>query len=355
MVTQQPTTEILGAEDGPITRRDLGRLKIVGGILTVLGLILFSYFLWSVGISELWLNIRRFGIAGFAAIVLIYAFRILARAGAWKLSVYEPYRLTMRDTVSGVIIGEALSTMIPLGIVISGTSKALSVKRHVPLVVGLSSVATENLFYSFTTSLFLMGGALTLIGGFVLDDFWKAAIGVVVAGLAGLLVLGVVMIVRQWHFASEACEWLYDRGYFRRYLEPVRLKVRLFENLIYGFYRKHPRRFLPICLLEAAFHALGVAEVYLILTRIMPEPTVVTAFLLESVSRMITIIFKLVPFMIGVDEAGSQLIANTIAAGAGIGVTLALIRKSRILFWTVIGMLVLANRGLSIRELRRHV
>ena len=32
---------------------------------------------------------------------------------------------------------------------ISGTAKAVAVRKRVPLVVGLSSVATENLFYSF--------------------------------------------------------------------------------------------------------------------------------------------------------------------------------------------------------------
>ena len=132
------------------------------------------------------------------------------------------------------------------------------------------------------------------------------------------------------------------------------MQVRLFENLIYGFYRRHPNRFVPICLTEAAFHTLGVIEVLYILTRnVEPAGQFLNAFLLESVSRLITIVFKLIPFVIGVDEAGAQFVAETVGLTAGIGVTLAIIRKGRILFWTGIGLLILVKRGLSLREIRR--
>ena len=79
-------------------------------------------------------------------------------------------------------------------------------------------------------------------------------------------------------------------------------------------------------------------------------PTVFTAFLLESISRVISTTFKLVPFLVGVDEAGAQFVTETLALGVGVGVTLAIIRKGRILFWAVIGVLLILKRGLSIRE-----
>ena len=82
-------------------------------------------------------------------------------------------------------------------------------------------------------------------------------------------------------------------------------------------------------------------------------PTLLTAFLLESVSRLITIVFKLIPFVIGVDEAGAQFVTETLAIGAGIGVTLAIIRKGRILFWTAVGLLLIVKRGLSFRDITR--
>src|SRR6185436_7945574 len=98
---------------------------------------------------------------------------------------------------------------------------------------------------------------------------------------------------------SAICEKIYDKGYFRKFLENGRLHVRLFENLIYGFYRQYPRRFLPIILAEIVFHLLGIFEVWFILNRIDDAiPELFSAFLLESASRLLTVVFKLVPFLI---------------------------------------------------------
>lgn len=348
----EPNFENTGAKPAPISTKHFNRLKVLGLVLTLAGVGLFCYFVWSVGINETWSNIEKFGVVGFVAILFIYFLRIMTRAMAWRLSVYEPYKLELSDTVPAVIIGEAMSSMIPLGILVSGTAKAVAVRKRVPLVVGLSSIATENLFYSFTTSVFLMLGALTFLRNFPIEDSWAWTIDGLIAALLILLILGVVLVIKQWHFASETCEWLYRRGMLTGILEHGRSEVRLFENLIYGFYRRHPKRFLPICLLEAAFHILGVAEVWFILNRLSDSISLVNAFLLESVSRLITIIFKLIPFLVGVDEAGAQFVGETIGAGIGIGVTLAIIRKGRILFWTGVGLGLILKRGLSLKEIK---
>lgn len=327
---------------------------MLGTALTVGGVGLFAYFVYSVGLREIADNIENFGIFGFFVILAIYAVRILMRSLAWKLSVYEPYSLTLRDTVPAVIIGEAMSSMIPLGILISGTAKAVAVRKKLPLVVGLSSVATENLFYSFTTSLFLILGALTIVRSYTLDEGTTITIDVLIGAIVLVVIFLLLLIIRQWHFASETCEWMYQKGWFSHLLEHGRLQVRLFENLIYGFYRRYPRRFLPICLFETAFHVLGVIEVWFILSRLISSSGhFLNAFLLESVSRLITIVFKLIPFLVGVDEAGAQFIAETVAIGAGVGITLAIIRKGRILFWTAIGIVLIVRRGLTLREIQR--
>jgi hypothetical protein len=331
------------------------RLKLAAASLTILGIGLFSYLVYSVGVTEILDGIARFGFIGFAVILVNYFCRICIRAYAWKLSVHEPYSLKMRDTVPAVVIGEAMSSTFPLGILVSGTAKAIAVRRRIPLVAGLSSVATENLFYSLVTGIFLVLGAAFLLVSFAVDDNTAYVLIFIISSLLILMALGILMVIRQWHFASETAQWLYRRGIAHRFLEKLRMDIRIFENLIYGFYRRHPSRFIPIALLEAAFHSLGILEVWFILFRIGDTlPPVVSAFLLESVSRLITVVFKLVPFLIGVDEAGAQFVGEMLAIGAGVGVTLAIIRKGRILFWATVGYLLILKRGLSIREMQRR-
>jgi hypothetical protein len=163
------------------------------------------------------------------------------------------------------------------------------------------------------------------------------------------------MLLRQWHLASRVCEWIYDKGFLRGILENGRLHVRLFENLIFSFYRRYPNRFLPITLFQVLYHAIGIAEVFFVLSKISDVlPNFYSAFLLESVSRVVTITFKLIPFAIGVDEATSQFISENLELGVAVGVTIAILRKGRTLFWAVVGILLIFLRGLTFAEILRH-
>ncbi len=334
-------------------QKHFNRLKIAAAILTLFGIGLFAFLVYSVGIADILSGIERIGFFGFLAIIIIYFLRILFRATAWKLSVHEPYNLNLRDTIPAVLIGEALSSLIPLGILISGSAKAVAVKNRVPLVVGFSSVATENLFYSIVTGLFVVAGALTFLRTFDLPDNWVLTLDVLICLILAFIVFVIIMIVKQWHFASSFCHWLYRRHIGKRFLETGRFHVREFENLIYGFYRRYPRRFPPIFLCQAAFHTLGIFEIWFILSRISDVlPDFYTAFLLESVSRLILIVFKLIPFVIGIDEAGAQFVTETLALGAGVGVTMAIIRKGRVLFWTAVGLMIIIKREISLADIR---
>ncbi len=333
-------------------QKHLNRLKIVAVVFTLLGVALFGYFVYSVGLEEILAGIARIGFGGFLIILLLYFLRITVRACAWKLCVSEPYKLDLRDTLPAVIMGEALSSLIPLGILVSGTAKAVAVKKRVPLVIGLSSVATENLFYSLVTGLFICLGAFAFLRSFQLEEGWIFTIDILIGIIVLLIFLGVLMVFRQWHWASSLCNWLYNRNFGKRFLETGRAQARQFEDLIYGFYRNYPRRFFPIILLQIAYHLIGVTEVWFVLSRISQVfPSIYTSFLLESISRKITIVFKLIPFLIGVDEAGAKFVTETLALGAGIGVTLAIIRKGRILFWTAIGLILIIRREFSLREI----
>ncbi len=324
-------------------------------MLTIIGIGLFSYLVYSVGVHKIYGGVVKVGITGVAVVIGIHFIKICLRAYAWKLCVHGPYSLSIKDTLPAVVIGEAMSSTIPLGILASGTAKAVAVRNRIPLVAGLSSIATENLFYSLATSVFLIIGGVILLRGFAIDESFVLAINFLILSVSILIVLGFLMIIRQWHFASWICNWIYEKGFFTSILETGRHHVRRFEELLYGFYRHYPKRFLPICLLEATYFVLGVSEVWYILSRLTDSfPSLLSAFLLESVSRLITVIFKLIPFVIGVDEAGSQFIGDTLALAAGVAVTLAIIRKGRILFWTAMGWLLIIKRELSYREFSRN-
>src|SRR5918911_2431352 len=139
------------------------RFTPVGIIFAVIGLLLFVYFVKRAGVEQILEGIKRLG-AGLLLVFAISGIRPVVRSLAWTRCCEEPYRLRFLDALKARLMGDALGNLIPLGtIVVSEPSKAVLVRKRVPLVAGLSSLAIENLFYSLSVSLFLACGTLALL------------------------------------------------------------------------------------------------------------------------------------------------------------------------------------------------
>ena len=69
---------------------------------------------------------------------------------------------------------------------------------------------------------------------------------------------------------------------------------------------------------------------------------------------MITVAFKFIPLRMGVDEAGTGKVSKALLFTEATGVTLAIVRKGRDVFWAAVGMVLLVQRGLSLRTAARE-
>ncbi len=329
------------------------RFKPAGIIFALLGLLLFAYVVRRVGTTVIIDNIRALGL-GFLLVLGLSGLRLVVRALAWTRCFEAPHQLPFSDALQARIMGDALGNLIPFGTMIIGEpAKAVLVRRRVPLLASLSALAIENIFYSLSVSLFIFSGTLALLLNFssaMKKPLFYASIGALV-GVAILIPLAYVVIHRQWKFLSGAAEFLYGRGIGRRLLETRRESIRSVESRIYGFYGRNQSRFLPIMLLEFCFHLAGVLEAYVVLWFISSDyqPTLLMAFILESVNRMITVVFKFMPMRVGIGESAAEQIAKLLGFTLGKGATLEIIRKVRDLCWTALGFALLVRRGLSLR------
>jgi hypothetical protein len=151
--------------------------------------------------------------------------------------------------------------------------------------------------------------------------------------LAALVLLGGVAIVAQRLLRGT---WSPERG-----PRPAwRARLAQLRQTALGFAEGHPQRVWRVFALGIAFHVLAVLEVYLVLGWLMGEarPTWTQSVVFEALNRAITIAFKFVPFRVGVDEALSGALAPVLAIAAANGVTLAVVRKVRNLFWAGVGL-----------------
>ena len=119
--------------------------------------------------------------------------------------------------------------------------------------------------------------------------------------------------------------------------------IREVESRIYGVMQWPASRILRVTAWQAVFHVLAVTEVWVVLRVLTGDISIVDAFLLESAGRFITVAFKFVPYRLGIDEAGSGAISQVLGLGPATGVTLALVRRLRIIVLNGFGLLKLVH------------
>ena len=328
----------------PAVRRRLG-----GAVAALGGLILFAYTLRQTGVETIADGFARVG-AAFLLILLLSGLRFAVRAWAWVLCTEPPHALRLRDTFPAMISGDALGNLTPLGLFVSEPTKAAYVRARVSLMNALSGIAVENLFYILTVAAMIAGGTIALLAEFDLPPVLRVTSQVALVFMAGFLLVALALVSGR----VRPLTWLVGRVQHRALLPSAVLrradKLQMLEDRVYTFARRHPSRPLPVLLLEMLYHVAGVAETYVTIAMLLPAstpPTLLGAFLLESINRFINVAFKFVPMRLGVDEASTGLLTQVLYGMPALGVTLALVRKARMLVWTGVGIAFLGFRGLT--------
>jgi hypothetical protein len=318
--------------------------------LSLAGAVLFVVVVRRAGIGAIAGQLTNLGWRGFGLVLLLSGSRLALRSLAWMLCVEGPEHLRFRDACAATLMGEAVGKVTSLSNVASEPTKVLAVRSRIPLGIGLAALVIENIVYGASLALLVVLGAVAFLFSYQMPVpvRWASicAIGVMMAVVAAALVLlgtGVTPV-------SGSLEHPGLRRALPRYLTERAARIRRFEERISQFSRRHRERLLPLALCESAYHAAGVAEVYVTLGFVgtILAPTLLTALILESAGRVVNVVFAFVPLRVGVDEAGSGLLAGILGLGAASGVTLSLVRKARLLFWTGVGVVLLLCRGFSI-------
>ncbi len=355
-ITAPTKDDPAGAGQANSKRARNRKLARFGVLFALLGIVLFAYFVRKAGVSQIMIGIRRLGF-GFLLILAISSLRQIARSLAWTRCFEAPYSLRFRDAFAARVMGDALGNIVPLAsVAVSEPSKAAFVTDRVPLMASLSALALENIFYSLSVVLLIFSGTAALLLSFSLPRPLRYASIVALTVSVVIAPLGYLVIRKQWRFLSGPMSLLFGRGLARGWLEKGIPRARTLEDRIYGFYAGNRNRLIGIFLLEVCFHLAGILEIYVTLSFIsdIMAPTLLTAFILESVNRVINVVFKFMPFRMGVDEAGTGMLAKALGFTPAIGATLAIVRKARDMFWTIVGVTLMVRRGLSLKKLNQQ-
>lgn len=310
----------------------------------LVGVLLLAVMVRSVGGDEVRRGVSSVG-AWFLAVFALGGLRFAARARSWMACAEdEPGRLRFSDAFFAMLSADALGNLTPLGLLASEPAKVLLVRRRLSTAAGISSVAADNVFYTLSVLIVITSGTLIFVRRAAVPPSLRIAADLVLA-VALVTAIAGAWAARRRPAVLSRLAMLATRLGRRVHVSAERLID--IEQRFYALLAWPAARLARIAGWQALFHVAAVAETYLVL-RVLPGAAGVSlldAFLLESAGRLIVVAFKFIPYRLGVDEAGSALVARVLGFDPTVGVALALVRKIRILTWNALGAALLLRRG----------
>jgi hypothetical protein len=326
------------------------RLRAASLLAALGGAVLLAWSVQHASTTAVVDGFRRVG-GGIVVVIALGGVRAICRTAAWCWCLDSEDHLPFRSLVAAYLAGDAIGNVTPFGLLASEPSKIVMVRKQIALPASVASLTVENLFYGATVVLMLVTGTAVLLLSFALPRFLRIICLAVLFAAALVAVAAAWIVATRRRVVSASVEWLVRHQIAASYLSERLPHIRQTGDRIFGFIARHPGKVLPVILLELSYHVAAVVEIWFVLGLITGARTpVLTAFVLEAVNRTITIVFQFVPMWLGVDEAGTAAMTTAVNLGSAAGVSLALVRKTRVVIWTAIGLALLLHRQWSVTD-----
>jgi hypothetical protein len=313
-------------------------------LATVGGLVLLAWQINALGLGRVVEHLANVGLPGFAAIIAVSGCRLTLRALAWRSIIVNPPPL--RRALAATISGDAIGNLTPLSLLASEPAKAMYLGGRTDGARVFAALAAENFFYSISVAIYVIAGTAAMLLWFGnLPERIRIAGAIILAAMATVLVVATWLAWRRPRMLTTLVSrvpWQRARRFAGTLHE--------FETRVYGTAGHPEARLGRLLACETAFHLFSYLEVLLTLWLLTGVAHPLQAFILDTVNRVVNVAFRWVPMRIGVDEAAAEPVARAIGMADAVGVATALVRKVRVGFWTLVGISLLAKKGLRQTE-----
>jgi len=322
-------------------------LRSLRPLASIASFALFVYVLERSGPAAVLDKIRLLG-WGFAFLILLSGARHLLRALAWSYCVEtDGPRPAPLDLFGPRLVGEALNDLTPAGPLLGETAKVAVVSRLIPAQAGASSVVIENLIYALAALLFMLSGLVLALLKLATPHAFRWIGGELAICFLAAIAAACWIVRRRILLLGRTLDYLKRVGLGRAFLERHQDYLRAVEQAIYNFFLTRRRMFLAVLAIEIATNFTGIAEAYLILKVTAAHASLFAAYLVESASRAVQLAFSFVPFGLGIQEGAAAATLQALGYAASEGVSLAIIRKIRTVFWAALGLLLAAKYSIA--------
>ena len=304
-----------------------------------LGFGLLGYLVFRSGPGAVWKELQAVG-WGFALVILLGGISQLAKTCAWRQAfTCDISGLSWFRSFVAQLISDGIGQFGVAGKVVGEGTRISLLGRTVPISNALSAGAIDGALHAFTAVVVTVLGisAILMIGP--VSVRWRVYAALLIVGLISAVVLAAVSIKNRLPLLGRATRAVGRVPRLHTWVSDKQPIIDSAEDNLLSFRDRAPGAFWATLTFNLLWHVLAVLEVYIILRFLGAGFTLSGAFIVEGLTKVINLVGAVNPGNFGTYEGGSMLIAKMFGVTSTTGLTLALCRRARTVFWAGIGAL----------------
>ncbi|HKN73509.1 MAG TPA: lysylphosphatidylglycerol synthase domain-containing protein [Terriglobales bacterium] len=279
---------------------------------------------------------------GLGLVIALGGIAHLTKTLAWRFTFLCDLRdVSFARTFGLRLVSEAIGSFGLPGQVLGETARVYLLGSALPVADSISSVTLDRGLYVVTSALVCVTGITTALFQLSLSGTWRLYAFLFTGFLVALLVVTAMALRRRWPVFSGAAHAIGSLPWFKNWLDGKQSVIDSAERNLFSFYHETPKAFWASMILNLLCHGMAILEVYLLLHFMGARTGLLRAFVLEAFTKLINVVGALNPGNFGTYEAGNVILTRLLGITGAAGLTLALCRRARSLFWKGMGLLCL--------------
>jgi hypothetical protein len=307
----------------------------------LLGLGLLGYLVFRTGPEIVWKQAQAEG-WGLAVIIVLGGFSQLVKTCAWRQAFMCDIKgLSWSRSLGTQLASDAVGQFGLAGKLLGEGIRISLLGSTVPLDSGISACAIDGGLHALTAAVVAVLGIIAALLLAPLSGALRVYGLLLAAALLAVVILAAVAVANGWPLMGNAARALGRLHWLHNWVGGKQATIDSAEHNLLTFPREAPTAFWASLMLNFLWHGLAVLEVYLVLRFMGAGIALSGAFVLEGLTKMINLVGALSPGNLGTYEAGNMLIAKMFGVTGTAGLTLALCRRARAVFWAGVGAVCL--------------
>jgi glycosyltransferase 2 family protein len=308
----------------------------------LLGVGLLGYMVSRTGPGAVWKQIQTIG-WGLALIILLGGLSQLVKTWACRETLTcDISALSWPRSFGAQLASDAVGQFGFAGKLLGEGLRISMLGTAVPLANAISSSAIDGGLHTFTAAVVTVLGITATLLLAPVPGSWQVYALLLAVVLIAVVGLAALSVASRWQLVGNAARVIARLPRLHQLVSGKLSVIDSAEHNLLAFYSENPTAFYANLTLNSLWHAMAILEVFLILHFMGMKVSLVGACALEGLTKLINLVGVVSPGNFGSYEGGNILITNLFGVSGAAGLTLALCRRARAMFWAAVGVACIA-------------